>query len=149
MIIVIFSSRFTDSKRYEAYFGKCFSLDEHRSGEICNACVLLVKRYIKLPAGSTRHWNHVVDARSGPGIKSMVRSKKQQKDSNSNETTNGTENETPEKINKKHFYRSKRNKADNLLFKSSRSSLRTSMSSSSSENQMIVSSFLDMARWRK
>jgi len=100
------SSRFTDSKRYEAYFEKCFSLtNDHRSGEICNACVLLVKRYIKLPAGSTRHWNHVVDARSGPGIKSMVKSKKQK------ETTSTTKDEnqieTPEKINKKHFYRSK------------------------------------------
>lgn len=103
------SSRFTDSKRYEAYFEKCFSLVEHRSGEICNACVLLVKRYIKLPAGSTRHWNHVVDARSGPGIKSMVKSKKQQKDSQTSTTKDENQtNETPEKINKKHFYRSKR-----------------------------------------
>jgi len=100
------SSRFTDSKRYEAYFEKCFSLThEHRSGEICNACVLLVKRYIKLPAGSTRHWNHVVDARSGPGIKSMVKSKKQKETST---TKDENETETPEKINKKHFYRSKR-----------------------------------------
>jgi len=102
------SSRFTDSKRYEAYFEKCFSLThEHRSGEICNACVLLVKRYIKLPAGSTRHWNHVVDARSGPGIKSMVKSKKQ-KENSTTKDENETTNETPEKINKKHFYRSKR-----------------------------------------
>jgi len=101
------SSRFTDSKRYEAYFEKCFSLThEHRSGEICNACVLLVKRYIKLPAGSTRHWNHVVDARSGPGIKSMVKSKKQKESSNTTKDENQIE--TPEKINKKHFYRSKR-----------------------------------------
>jgi hypothetical protein len=34
------SSRFTDSKRYEPNFEKCFSLDEERSGDICNACVL-------------------------------------------------------------------------------------------------------------
>ena len=105
MFSLFSSSRFTDSKRYEAYFEKCFSLQqEHRSGEICNACVLLVKRYIKLPAGSTRHWNHVVDARSGPGIKSMVKSKKQQEKTTKDEN----ESETPEKINKKHFYRSKR-----------------------------------------
>jgi len=57
-----------------------------------------------LPAGSTRHWNHVVDARSGPGIKSMVKSKKQQEKTTKDEN----ESETPEKINKKHFYRSKR-----------------------------------------
>jgi hypothetical protein len=37
--------------------------------------VLLVKRYAKLPAGSNRHWNHVVDARSGPGVKSFVRTR--------------------------------------------------------------------------
>ena len=126
------SSRFTDSKRYEAYFGKCFSLEELRSGEICNACVLLVKRYIKLPAGSTRHWNHVVDARSGPGIKSMVKSKNKLKDSTNQNTT--TENETPEKINKKHFYRSKRKPA----------------STDRKRNPSIpVSGFLDMSKWTK
>jgi len=118
------SSRFTDSKRYESYFEKCFSLEEHRSGEICNACVLLVKRYMKLPPGSTRHWNHVVDARSGPGIKSMVKSKKKDQDSL---------NETPEKINKKHFYKSKR-KQQNVR----------------QRNPSIpVSGFLDMSRWTK
>jgi Protein Family FAM60A len=61
------SSRFTDSKRYEEDFIECFQLSEQRGGEICNACVLLVKRWKKLPAGSQRNWSHVVDARSGPG----------------------------------------------------------------------------------
>ena len=71
-----FSSRFTDSKRYEACFDRCFDLEgEIRAGEICNACVLLVKRFMKLPSGTLKNWNHVVDARSGPGIKSMVRYK--------------------------------------------------------------------------
>jgi hypothetical protein len=37
----------------------CFKLHERRSGEICNACVLLVKRWKKLPAGSERNWRHV------------------------------------------------------------------------------------------
>lgn len=37
----------------------CFQLHERRSGEICNACVLLVKRWKKLPAGSERNWRHV------------------------------------------------------------------------------------------
>ena len=127
--IFLFSSRFTDSKRYEAYFEKCFSLEEQRSGEICNACVLLVKRYIKLPAGSTRHWNHVVDARSGPGIKSLVKSKKQKE----NNTSNRDENDTPEKINKKHFYRSKKKPA--VVRKRNPS--------------IPVSGFLDMSRWQK
>ena len=53
------SSRFTDSKRYEADFEKCFNIDENRRGEICNACVLLVKRWKKLPKGSLRNWEHV------------------------------------------------------------------------------------------
>lgn len=39
-----------------AYF---YSLGETRSGEICNACVLLVKRWKKLPVGSKKNWNHV------------------------------------------------------------------------------------------
>ena len=72
-VFIYFSSRFTDSKRYEACFDRCFDLDgEIRAGEICNACVLLVKRFMKLPSGTLKNWNHVVDARSGPGIKSMV-----------------------------------------------------------------------------
>ena len=53
------SSRFTDSKRYEEDFEKCFRINHQRSGEICNACVLLVKRWKKLPPGSNRNWHHV------------------------------------------------------------------------------------------
>lgn len=70
------SSRFTDSKRYERDFQSCFGLGETRSGEICNACVLLVKRWKKLPVGSKKNWNHVVDARGGPSLKMTVKSKK-------------------------------------------------------------------------
>lgn len=54
-----FSSRFTDSKKYEEDFLECFKLASPRQGEICNACVLLVKRWKKLPAGSGRNWQHV------------------------------------------------------------------------------------------
>ncbi|CAF89130.1 unnamed protein product [Tetraodon nigroviridis] len=53
------SSRFTDSKRYEKDFRSCFGLSETRSGDICNACVLLVKRWKKLPVGTKKNWNHV------------------------------------------------------------------------------------------
>ncbi|KAL4613511.1 protein FAM60A-like isoform X1 [Arapaima gigas] len=63
------SSRFTDSSRYEENFRLCFGLSEDRVGDICNACVLLVKRWKKLPTGSKKNWNHVVDARAGPGFK--------------------------------------------------------------------------------
>uniref|UniRef100_A0A8K9V6D9 Uncharacterized protein n=1 Tax=Oncorhynchus mykiss TaxID=8022 RepID=A0A8K9V6D9_ONCMY len=60
------SSRFTDSKRYERDFHSCFGLSEVRFGEICNACVLLVKRWKKLPAGSIKNWNHVRPLRIHP-----------------------------------------------------------------------------------
>lgn len=54
----------------------CFGLCETRTGEICNACVLLVKRWKKLPIGSKKNWNHVVDARGGPSLKLSSRPKK-------------------------------------------------------------------------
>lgn len=53
------SSRFTASRKYEKESMQCFNLHEPRNGEICNACVLLVKRYKRLPVGSKRHWGHV------------------------------------------------------------------------------------------
>lgn len=59
IIVFIYSSRFTDSKKYEEDFLECFKLSTPRQGEICNACVLLVKRWKKLPAGSDRNWQHV------------------------------------------------------------------------------------------
>lgn len=74
------SSRFTDSKKYELDFIECFQLETPRKGEICNACVLLVKRFKRLPPGSERHWGHVVDARVGPGLKSMTKFKKRKEE---------------------------------------------------------------------
>ncbi|KAJ1177331.1 hypothetical protein NDU88_002590 [Pleurodeles waltl] len=65
------SSRFTCSQRYQENFRTCFGLREDRTGDICNACVLLVKRWKKLPSGCKKNWNHVVDARAGPGLKLM------------------------------------------------------------------------------
>ena len=53
------SSRFTSSSKYELLFSGCFQLNEKRQGEICNACVLLVKRWKKLPSGSSKNWKHV------------------------------------------------------------------------------------------
>ncbi|KRF82599.1 ecdysone-induced protein 75B, isoforms C/D isoform X2 [Drosophila virilis] len=72
------SSRFTASRKYEKESMQCFNLHEPRNGEICNACVLLVKRYKRLPVGSKRHWGHVVDARAGPGTKSLAKQKKRE-----------------------------------------------------------------------
>lgn len=70
------SSRFTDSSKYEDTFRGCFNLGDDRVGEICNACVLLVKRWKKLPKNTKRNWSHVVDARAGPGAKNFVKQKK-------------------------------------------------------------------------
>lgn len=58
------SSRFTSSSKYELLFRGCFQLNEERQGEICNACVLLVKRWKKLPSGSAKNWKHVVDSKA-------------------------------------------------------------------------------------
>ncbi|BET02212.1 family with sequence similarity 60, member A [Nesidiocoris tenuis] len=68
------SSRFTDSKKYEDDFVDCFQLPEKRCGEVCNACVLLVKRWKKLPEGNGRNWRHVVDARAKSFTKVKPRS---------------------------------------------------------------------------
>ncbi|XP_051175563.1 SIN3-HDAC complex-associated factor [Leptopilina boulardi] len=101
------SSRFTDSKKYEDDFIKCFVLEERRTGEICNACVLLVKRWKKLPVGTDRNWNHVVDARAGPGIKSLTKFKSKNKKKKLKDV-----NEKLEKIiKKKHVYQ-KRERED-------------------------------------
>jgi len=61
------SSRFTDSEKYASEFEQCFQPGEERSGDICNACVLIVKRFRQLPRGTTKNWAHVVDVRAGPG----------------------------------------------------------------------------------
>lgn len=44
-----------------SYCNMFYSLSEDRVGDICNACVLLVKRWKKLPHGSKKNWNHVRD----------------------------------------------------------------------------------------
>jgi len=68
------SSRFTDSKRYEQYFKACFHILEPRqSSEICNACVLLTKRFQKLPPESTKDWRHVVDVRETNSSRTAAR----------------------------------------------------------------------------
>uniref|UniRef100_A0A0R3TMS1 SIN3-HDAC complex associated factor n=1 Tax=Rodentolepis nana TaxID=102285 RepID=A0A0R3TMS1_RODNA len=41
------SSRFTASERYAEHFGNCFGEGAtDRSGDLCNACVLCVKRWL-------------------------------------------------------------------------------------------------------
>ncbi|XP_034232880.1 SIN3-HDAC complex-associated factor [Thrips palmi] len=94
------SSRFTDSKKYEEDFMECFRLPERRSGEICNACVLLVKRWKKLPPDSERNWRHVVDARAGPGTKSLTKFKAK----NKKKKLKAEGSKKLESVKKKHVY---------------------------------------------
>lgn len=79
---------------------ECFNLKERRSGEICNACVLLVKRWKKLPKGTDRNWHHVVDARAGPGTKSLTKFKSKKLKKN----LLSPDKPLKEKIKKKHRY---------------------------------------------
>jgi len=74
------SSRFTASDRYSPSFSGCFQIEDERRGDICNACVLIVKRWNKLPASENKNWAHVVDARQGPGMKIVARPKKKDDD---------------------------------------------------------------------
>ena len=69
IFFLFFSSRFTDSGKYENSFESCFRLNSSRSGDICNACVLIVKRWRNLPEDTQKNWAHVVNSRSGPGNK--------------------------------------------------------------------------------
>ena len=80
LIILFPSSRFTTSERYAPSFQGCFQVEEERRGDICNACVLIVKRWNKLPASQTKNWAHVVDARQGPGMKIVARPKKKEEE---------------------------------------------------------------------
>ncbi|KAL9877871.1 cell wall protein IFF6 [Glossina fuscipes] len=87
------SSRFTDSRKYERDAMQCFDLKYPRYGEICNACVLLVKRYKRLPIGSKKNWGHVVDARGGPGSnKLQVKYKSERISSRVNNNSTGQAN---------------------------------------------------------
>jgi len=96
------SSRFTDSGKYEDDCLGCFKLESARIGEICNACVLIVKRWKKLPANTSKDWAHVVDARTGPGIKNVFRNKKR--------VEVNSPAVSPDKIKHKHVYKRKKRK---------------------------------------
>ena len=52
-------------------------MEDERSGDICNACVLIVKRWNKRSPSDKKNWAHVVDARIGPGMKNVQRPKDQ------------------------------------------------------------------------
>ncbi|CAH8647327.1 unnamed protein product [Dicrocoelium dendriticum] len=65
------SSRFTVSVRYSEHFAGCFGQPAaSRSGDLCNACVLCVKRWLQRnkPPGL---FVQVLDSKKGPGPKHM------------------------------------------------------------------------------
>jgi len=125
------SSRFTSSKKYEGAFGNCFKLQEVRHGEVCNACVLIVKRWTKLPKDSNKNWAHVVDARNGPGIKNVLKAKpKEQRP----EVFGG--------IKRKHRYRKKE------ITKQSRAS-DAHQDNSSQVRDSLVPDFIDLTYWTR
>lgn len=75
------SSRFTLSAKYEGDFRRCFKLSSLRSGDLCNACVLIVKRWRKLPRTNKKDWAHIVDAKGGPGSVGKGSGRKKTEDS--------------------------------------------------------------------
>jgi len=127
------SSRFTDSKKYEVDSKECFKLEgEQRFGDICNACVLIVKRWKKLPKDANKNWAHVVDARTGPGVKNIFKQKKKESIPVVHEN----------KYKYKHVYKKK-----------SKGSLHTKRSlnviKQSIEEEGSIPSFLDNAYWTR
>uniref|UniRef100_A0A8C3WKS6 Uncharacterized protein n=1 Tax=Catagonus wagneri TaxID=51154 RepID=A0A8C3WKS6_9CETA len=64
------SSLFTDSKCYEKDIQSCLGLYETCSGDICNACVLLVKRWKKWPTGS-KQTNKKLESRGRCKVKTL------------------------------------------------------------------------------
>jgi len=126
------SSRFTDSGKYESEFSNCFRLEESREGDICNACVLIVKRWKGLPKDTKKHWAHVVDARNGPGNKQNNKQKKKE-----------DQIETFEKIRKKRkTKKTKKLQRDGLT---AVSTVKENLAS----NTFDVPDFIDLSYWKR
>eukprot|EP00092_Neocalanus_flemingeri_P041402 GFUD01045082.1.p1 GENE.GFUD01045082.1~~GFUD01045082.1.p1 ORF type:complete len:263 (+),score=53.78 GFUD01045082.1:295-1083(+) len=126
------SSRFTDSDKYENEFSNCFKLEESRFGDICNACVLIVKRWRNLPKDTKKNWAHVVNARNGPGNKQSTRQKKKEE-----------QIEKFEKIRKK-----RKNK---IVFKRpiAGNSQVASVKENTTSNPFNVPDFIDLSYWKR
>eukprot|EP00092_Neocalanus_flemingeri_P028788 GFUD01031253.1.p1 GENE.GFUD01031253.1~~GFUD01031253.1.p1 ORF type:complete len:263 (+),score=65.07 GFUD01031253.1:206-994(+) len=126
------SSRFTSSQKYEESFTNCFKLQEVRHGEVCNACVLIVKRWKKLPKNSHKNWAHVVDARNGPGVKNVLKQKPKEQRS-----------ETFGKIKRKHVYKKKGITHPRRITDKQRGQ------SLEIEDKLVVPDFIDLTYWTR
>uniref|UniRef100_A0A2I3GM86 SIN3-HDAC complex associated factor n=1 Tax=Nomascus leucogenys TaxID=61853 RepID=A0A2I3GM86_NOMLE len=86
------SSRSTDSKCYEKDFQSRFGLHETCSGDLCNACVLLVKRRKKVTSTLKRKKVKIL---SGNRIKSIQISKLQKEFERHNSDAHNTTSNAP------------------------------------------------------
>ncbi|KAI9561821.1 hypothetical protein GHT06_012782 [Daphnia sinensis] len=138
------SSRFTDSGKYQPYFEACFHLEEERSGDICNACVLLVKRFRKLPSGLLRHWGHVVDARANTKVRPKISIVQKTHQIEDEEEAGGDDAEDDDdiKLVSKVIRKKRREKREEKHWNRSRSKITNKI-----ENQMP--SFLDPQLWHR
>jgi len=126
------SSRFTDSQKYESEFSKCFRLEESREGDICNACVLIVKRWRRLPKDTKKDWAHVVDARHGPGNKQTNKQKKKE-----------DQIEMFEKIRKK------RKNKKSIKMQRAEISTGVAVKQNTASNTFDVPDFIDLSYWKR
>ena len=151
------SSRFTTSERYATSFQGCFQVEEERRGDICNACVLIVKRWNKLPASVTKNWAHVVDARQGPGMKIVSRPKKKDEDNECLKYKHKYVRKGGSKIpavplqvrSRSNSEGSNRSVSPSISEKTSTGSGSASGSGSSSPTPSLYPDFLDPLYWRR
>jgi hypothetical protein len=76
------SSRFTNSERFAEHFVACFGQRARgRSGDLCNACVLHVKRHMQRPIVRRQMagFEKVLDSKKGAGPKHMKQIAKRQR----------------------------------------------------------------------
>lgn len=102
-----------------------------RSGDLCNACVLIVKRWRKLPRTSKKDWAHIVDAKGGPGSVGKGSGRKKTEDSE----------EKLEKIRRK--YKVKPKSSRKLEF------LKESKLAKSRIDQNLLTDFFPPDYWRR
>uniref|UniRef100_A0A8C6W9J5 SIN3-HDAC complex associated factor n=1 Tax=Nannospalax galili TaxID=1026970 RepID=A0A8C6W9J5_NANGA len=125
------SLRFRDRKRYEKDFQSRFELHETCSGDICNACVLLVKRWKKLSAGSK---NKKQKTKTGIMMKSNQISKLQKEFKRHNSDAHSTT--------------SSASPAQSPCY-SNQSDGGSDSEVASSSNRTPVFSFLDLTYWKR
>jgi len=133
------SSRFTLSAKYEGDFRRCFKLSSLRSGDLCNACVLIVKRWRKLPRSTKKDWAHIVDAKGGPGSVGKVSGRKKAEDSE----------EKLEKIRRKFKVKPKSSRKLEFLRESKSSRKKSWNSAKSRIDHNLLTDFFPPDYWRR